>query len=409
MIMRMKVLLWLALALASAAHAQTPTLKDAVEQAWIRSQQGDLQAARRAELDARERVTGAWFPDSPTVGLDVRRDQPRWSEPFGMQQGSERGKNEWEPALAVPLWLPGQRAAQRRVIDEDREAATARAAADRLALAGEVREALWAAHRGRQNAALAQARLQAAEALEADVARRLRAGELARTDLLLAQSELLTARAALAQARAGERGAMDAYDALVGLRILPPPEPEPPTGDAFDTNPALQAGMEAIAAARARLDYAQTVRRDSPTLAIVPRFDRDVGGGDYRNTVRVGIAIPLDTDVRNAPRIAAASTALAEAQIAAVATRRQLMVQVAQARAALESAEAQAAIATTQQRVALENLELVERAFRYGERGLVDLLRVRTLAREAAVAAELARLDVGLSRARLNQAIGVLP
>ncbi len=407
--MRMKVLLWLALAFASAAQAQTPTLKDAVEQAWIRSQQADLQAARRAELDARERVTGAWFPDSPTVGLDVRRDQPRWSEPFGMQQGPERGKNEWEPALAVPLWLPGQRAAQRRVIDEDREAATARAAADRLALAGEVREALWAAHRGRQNVALAQARLQAAEALEADVARRLRAGELARTDLLLAQSELLTARAALAQAHASERGTMDAYDALVGLRILPPPEPEPPTRDAFDANPALQAQMDAIAAARARLDYAQTVRRDSPTFAIVPRFDRDVGGGDYRNSVRVGIAIPLDTDVRNAPRIAAASTALAEAQIAAVATRRQLMIQVAQARAALESAEAQAAIATTQQRVALENLDLIERAFRYGERGLVDLLRVRTLAREAAVAAELARLDVGLSRARLNQAIGVLP
>jgi len=91
--MRTKLLLWLGLALVQAAHAQPLALKDAVERAWIRTQQADVQAARTAELDARERVNGAWFPDSPVVelaatdqlGLPPRNDlrlpeSSRWRE-----------------------------------------------------------------------------------------------------------------------------------------------------------------------------------------------------------------------------------------------------------------------------------------------------------------------------------------
>jgi outer membrane protein TolC len=399
MIMRTMVLLWLGLVVAHAAHAQAPSLKEAVDQAWQRTRQADVQAARSAELDARDRVNQAWFPDSPTVGADLRRDLPPWVEPFGAQQGPERGMNEWEVGVSVPLWLPGQRAAQGKVIAGERAESGARATADRLAVAGDVREALWSVVRTRSVSTLAAARRDAAQALEGDVARRVAAGDLARTDLLLVQSELLAAR-----------GALDAYQVLVGVRELPrDPLEELPPAVAVDGNPAIVAALERIAASRARLDLAQTVRRDSPRLSIVPRFDRDVYGGDYRNTVRVGIEIPLDTDVRNAPRIAAASTAYAEAQIAALATRRSLETALARARSAVEAATAQATIAESQRSVADENLQLIDRAFRLGERGLVDLLRVRAIAREAQIAAELARGDLGLARARLNQTLGVMP
>ena len=408
--MRTKVLLWLGLVVAHAAHAQAPSLKDAVEQAWQRTRQADVQAARGAEFDARERVNSAWFPESPTVGADVRRDLPPWAEPFGTQQGPERGMNEWEVGVSVPLWLPGQRDAQGKVIARDRAESDSRATADRLAVAGDVREALWSVVRTRSVSTLAAARRDAAQALERDVARRVAAGDLARTDLLLAQSELLAARAAVAQAEADERGALDAYEVLVGVRVLPRDALEEISSTAaLDGNPALVAALERIAASRARLDLAQTVRRDSPRLSIVPRFDRDVYGGDYRNTVRVGIEIPLDTDVRNAPRIAAASTAYAEAQVAALATKRALETALVRARSAVDGATAQATIAESQRTVAEENLQLTDRAFRLGERGLVDLLRVRAIAREAQIAAELARSELGLARARLNQTLGVLP
>jgi outer membrane protein TolC len=408
--MRTKLLLWLGLALVQAAHAQPLALKDAVERAWIRTQQADVQAARTAELDARERVNGAWFPDSPVVGADLRRDLPRWADPFGTQQGPERGTNEVEVGVAVPLWLPGQRDAQGRVIARDRVELDARAAHDRLAVAGDVREAVWSAIRARSASLLATERRDAAAALGRDVARRVAAGDLARTDLLLAQSELLAARAAIAQAEGDERGALDAYAVLVGVRTLPHDALENvPTNATLDRNPALVAAMERIAAARARLDLAQTVRRDSPTLSIVPRFDREVYGGDYRNTVRVGISIPLDTDVRNAPRIAAASTAYSEAQVAALSTRRALEAAIARARSAADAAAARATIAESQRQVADENLALIDRAFRLGERGLVDLLRVRAIAREAQISSELARSELGLARARLNQTLGVLP
>jgi outer membrane protein TolC len=269
---------------------------------------------------------------------------------------------------------------------------------------------VWSAIRARSASLLATERRDAAAALGRDVARRVAAGDLARTDLLLAQSELLAARAAIAQAEGDERGALDAYAVLVGVRTLPHDALENvPTNATLDRNPALVAAMERIAAARARLDLAQTVRRDSPTLSIVPRFDREVYGGDYRNTVRVGISIPLDTDVRNAPRIAAASTAYSEAQVAALSTRRALEAAIARARSAADAAAARATIAESQRQVADENLALIDRAFRLGERGLVDLLRVRAIAREAQISSELARSELGLARARLNQTLGVLP
>ncbi|MCU0506790.1 MAG: TolC family protein [Anaerolineae bacterium] len=408
--MKTILILMLGIALSTPAHAQPPSLREAFEQAWSRTRQGDAQAARADELDARERVTDAWFPDSPTVGLDLRRDLPRWVEPFGMQQGPERGKNEWEPSIAMPLWLPGQRDAQRRIVNTDRTALAARATSSRLQVAGEVRESLWAAHRARSVRMLAESRRMTAEALETDVARRVRAGDLARTDLLLAQADLLAARAAVAAAAADERATLGAYATLVGAAALAADVPEA-VADAptLDANPTVVASLRAIEAARIRLDYVQTVRRDNPTVGIVPRFDRDVYGGDYRNTVRVGIAIPLDTEVRNAPRIAAASAELSEAQVAAVAVRKQVQNDLQRAQAALEGARAQQAIAAAQLEVARENLELIERAFRLGERGVVDVLRVRAIAREAALAAEAARLDLGLAAARLNQAYGVLP
>jgi outer membrane protein TolC len=399
-----------AFAVATSAPAAAQTLREAVDRAWERTRQADAQAARAYELEVRERVTGAWFPDSPTVGLDTRQDLPPWVEPFGTQRSPDRGKNEWEPSVALPLWLPGQRAAQRRIIAGDRSAFAARAIATRLQVAGEVRESLWAAHRARSAVALAQARQTTAEALEADVARRAKAGELARTDLLLAQAELLSARSAVAAAQAEARAALSVYETLVGERELAADVPEPgPEAAELEANPAVQASLRSIEAARSRLDYAQSIRRDNPTLVIVPRFDRDTYDSGYRNTVRVGIAIPLDTEIRNAPRIAAASAELSEAQVAAVAVRKQIQNEVLRALAAVDAARAQATIAASQREVARENLELIERAFRAGERSVVDVLRVRAIAREAAIAAEASRLDLGLATARLNQAFGVMP
>lgn len=56
-----------------------------------------------------------------------------------------------------------------------------------------------------------------------------------------------------------------------------------------------------------------------------------------------------------------------------------------------------------------EHTQLIEKAFRLGERGLAELLRSEVLSHEADVAVNQQQIAVGLARARLNQAFGVIP
>lgn len=392
------------------AQAQPITLQEAVERAWLRSQQVGATVARRAELQARERVTEAWFAGPPSASLGVRRDLPRNTEPFGTRQSDVRGFNEWEPGVSLPLWLPGQRDATRNVIERERTELEARALAARLRVCNEVREALWTALRAQVELEQARARVEAAAALAAEVQRRVDAGDLARIDTLLARSEWLAARGSAAEMEGRLNAALDVYATLVGVRTLPDDAIEPVgAATGIDDNPTVRAGASRIETARARVDYARRIRRESPTLSISPRFERDAYGASYRNTVSFGVAIPFGSEVHAAPRIAAASAEQVEAEIELVRERRALEADVAKARAALAAATERSALAQEHRVITRENLALVERAFTFGERGLVDVLRVRTLAREAELSAALAQTDIGAARARINQALGVLP
>ena len=67
------------------------------------------------------------------------------------------------------------------------------------------------------------------------------------------------------------------------------------------------------------------------------------------------------------------------------------------------------ALAQQQRAAARENLELIQKSFNLGETDLFVLLRAGTAAFEAEQACSQQEIAQALSRARLNQAQGVLP
>ncbi|MFN8841583.1 MAG: TolC family protein, partial [Burkholderiales bacterium] len=176
-----------------------------------------------------------------------------------------------------------------------------------------------------------------------------------------------------------------------------------------DAHPSVALAREAVDAARARLDAARATRRDNPTVSAVARFERDAYGADYRNTIRFGIAVPLDTEARNAPRLAAAGATLAEAEVALAKEARERAAEIERARIALDAALASLEAGTERATAARDAAAALERAFRAGERGLPDVLRARQQALEAELAGALARAQHGLAIARLNQALGIEP
>ena len=184
--------------LGSAAQAQTSnprtgplTLQALFEQAWQRQPDAQSAALRREAAQATRSAATAWTAEPVALELSTKTDRP----------GSNQGSREAEVGLALPLWLPGERARKAALADAELQALDSRQRAAQLQLAATVREAWWAAQRAQADWALAQDRLLNAQRLAADVARRVRAGDLSRADQAQADGAVAQAEAAMAEAQ----------------------------------------------------------------------------------------------------------------------------------------------------------------------------------------------------------------
>lgn len=389
--------------------AVAPDLAELHRQALNLSRLDRVNSARDAELDAKVMANQALFPGAPSLGFDVRRDLPSGIALPGTTRTSQFGRNEIEPGLSAPIWLPGQREAQQRVLLRERAMLTAELRLQRLKLAGQVREAAWALERASTQIRLKQKQLDSARALQADVKRRVHAGDLAPVDLALAHADTLAAEAALMDSQAQLDSASLDLKRLTGSVKVGALMEATAVPVLTSAHPALQVAREAVSVAQNRLELLVRTRRDNPRISAAARFDRDVTGAPYRNTFRIGMSIPLDTEARNAPLLAAATAALTEAEVALEQRERELEAEVGRTRLALISHQALAQNQEDRSRAAQEVKGAIERAFYAGERSLAELLRVRSLAFEAELAHQAAIHLVGLSQARLLQAMGVEP
>jgi cobalt-zinc-cadmium efflux system outer membrane protein len=392
--------LLLALALPALPAAAEPAgLRALFERAWERSSSGRAAEARRDEGIAGRAAADSLLAGSPSVAIAERNDR----------QNRNRGQRERELELALPLRLPGEREARRLLAEGDVEEIDAALAAARLALAGELRLAVWALAAASEEARIAEQRQVLAQRLEADVARREAAGELARTDLLLARQEALAARADAAAAATRRLAAGERLRVLSGGDVLPGNVEETLAASSAESHPRLRLAAAAAARARAALDLARESRRDGPELSLGVQESRDDFSSPLHNSLRIGIRIPFATEARNAPRVAATNTALVQAET----ERRRIEAEVAaeerQTEAELAAAALSAALAVERAAAAGERARLLARAFELGELPLPEMLRAQSAALEARLESARSQAAHGLAKARRNQARGVLP
>jgi outer membrane protein TolC len=334
----------------------------------------------------------------PALELGVLRNQQR---PLGASRETELG-------LAVPVWLPGLRAARQGQVEAEVSAAAANAAAARLRVAGQVREAAAELALQRADVAAAEAQSRELDTLAQDVTRRVAAGDLARADALAAQAERLAALGALAQARRGLQAAQAHWQALTGLAEAPVLNELPPGATEATAHPTLQAAEHRVALARERIQVTRLSRRDAPELLLKARQESTPGEPRIHG-VGLALRLPLGTAGRNEPLMAAA---LAEAELAEASLRelqQQLQADQATARHAEASARQQALDEAERARLLRERAELINKSFRAGETALPDMLRAVTAAAQAEAAAARAHAARAQAASRLQQALGNLP
>lgn len=383
-----------------AAGAQAQSLHDAVEAAWMRQPLAQAHAWRRDELAARHQATQAWTSAPPSLTLRHRTDQ----------LNGNAGVREVEAELALPLWLPGQRGRESAVLQAEQALQDDALAGARWKLAGEVRESVWQVASAEGELRVARQRLADATALSADVERRFKAGDLARTDFNQAKAAEHAARSAVGEAEVRLAQARQSWLTLTGLDAVPAGEEVPlAVPPALAEHPALKLLARSAAAAEARQRQAAGDRRDNPELTLGYRRERAASAEPYAGSVTLGIRIPFASDARNQPRLAAAGADLIEANTAYQREQERLDGEIRSAQC--EWLQAQAAVqgAEARQRLAAETDQLLGKAFSLGE---IDLAtRLRVAADRAGADADLARarLEAARAAARLNQAFGVLP
>jgi cobalt-zinc-cadmium efflux system outer membrane protein len=287
------------------------------------------------------------------------------------------------------------------------------ASALRWELAGELREAWWALAAARNARALAARRVDTARALESDVRRRFRAGDLSRIDGNLAQSEVLAAEAELIEAEANRLQAEQVLRSLTGASAPVDIGEESPTPIAVQptaaTHPLLAAAIAASRSARARTTVAAESRRAAPELALRVVRERGDFAEPYANSIGVRLKIPFSSGalVRRDTAAAQADASQADAEMLRARTRVELETE--RARRALAAAWRQLAMAEDRRALAADNLRLAEKAFALGESDLSALLRIRAAAFDAESFYDRQRVARAAAISRLNQALGALP
>jgi cobalt-zinc-cadmium efflux system outer membrane protein len=387
--------------LQAATATKQPSLEQMVRAAAARNPGAELAAAQRGIGAALQRKADQPLAAAPIANVKYQTDRV----------GSDLGYREWEGGVELPLWLPGQADAFVREAEQQQRLSDAMQAARELEIAGEVRERLWSAALARSDAEQARSARDRAQELFNDVQRRVAAGELPRSDNLLAENELVQREDALQQAlnRANQAAAL--FKRFTGFDALANPAVESPAAaEAIDPqHPLLSRLHGEVERARAHRDRLSKTQRGGPNLWVGAKSARALAGEDYESAVGIELSMPFGDAVHYAPDLAEAEAALTEAQVEHSRTRLQLEDSLSQV--ALELERAAGALAQTERRreLANESLKLSRRAFELGETDLVRLLQAQADALSARHDYRIRQLQHGQAIARLNQASGVIP
>lgn len=401
------------------AQSTTPpglTLKQAYEAAWARQPEAASLATRRDAAEAHRRAAAAWAPEAAALELETKTDRLHAND----------GGREYTLALAVPLWLPGERGRSVALAEAGLAALDHKLQADRLRVAAALREAWWAAQRAMQEHLHATQRVGDVRQLAADVARRVQAGELARSDQFQAEMGLAQSEAALAEALASRQQALLVLRSLVGAAVGEPAEPGPAVAEAAPplppqtqstenpqppeaTHPAVAELQARAAFSRKAADLAAVKTRANPELLLGTTRERGQFGGSYQQSLTLALRLPFGGGSRSSSQVATARADALEAEELARLAQARLHgdIEAAQARAA--SANARLRAVEKQARLAQEVRGFFAKAFRLGEADLPTRLRTEQEAAEAERQAALLRIESAAAVSALRQALGLLP
>ncbi len=385
----------------------TVSLKQAFDAAWARQPEALALAARRDATRAQQQAAQAWTPEPPALELAHKSDR----------LNRNRGLREFEVGVAVPIWLPDERSRSAALADAEGRALESRVTAAQLRVSALVREVWWQWQRSRIEADIARDQFGNAQRIAADVARRVKAGDLARADQHQADGAVAAAESVLAQAQASLSAALQQLRANTGAALADTgtavsataePAPEAAAAD-IDAHAAVQALKDQVAVAEGTAALAATQSRAHPELSLAATRERDAFGESNQQTITLGLRFPFGGGPRHDARTASARAEATQVQAQLALERDRLVAEREAGRVRVDAARTQLAAADRRVLLARESRGFFDKSFRLGETDLPTRLRIEAEAADAERQAARSQIDLAAAISSWRQALGLLP
>lgn len=386
--------------------AASMTLREVFDATWARQPEAMALQARRDAARAQQSAATAWTPEPAALELSNKTDR----------LNRNQGARELEVGVAVPLWLPGERGRSAALAEAEGAAIESRATAAQLRIAATVREAWWQWQRARIEVDSARDQLDNTRRIAADVARRTKAGDLARADQHQADGAVASAEANMAQAEAGLAAARQHLRALAGSAPAPGEvagalaEPDPGAAAAdLEAHAALLELKDRAVVAERTAALAATQSRANPELMLATTRDRGAFGEAAQQTITLGVRIPFGGGPRHDARTANARAEATEIQAQLALERERVIAEREAAKVRVDASRAQLAAAERRAQLARESRGFFDKSFRLGETDLPTRLRIEAEAAEAERQAARTRIELAAAISAWRQALGLLP
>lgn len=378
------------------------SIKQGFEAAWARQPEYRGAGLRRDAAAAAEQAAQRWIPEPPALEMTAKSDQ----------MTTNTGAREYEAKVAVPIWLPNEKSRSVAAASAYTGAVEARLFAAQWRLAAEVREAYWAYQRARFDRSLAQQRLANARQLAADVARRVNAGDLARSDSHQAEAAAAAAESAVAESSAALTQAAQRWTALTGTSstredLSSERVPQATAPDA--SHPALRDLTARADVAKRQLELAGIQTRANPELMVGVTRERSDVNERYAQVLSVAVRIPLGKHSRSDSRIATAGAEQVEAESQLLVEQERIRTEAQAARDRVTAFGAVVAAAERRSRLPAESRGFFEKSFRLGETDLPTRLRIEQEATDAERQATRSRIEFAAAVSQLRQVLGLMP
>ena len=377
------------------------SLKDVVTVSLSRYPQYAVLQSMAEEATALEQRGNSWLSGSPDVSFQYEGEQP----------GEDVGFYAYQTEFNLPLWRWNQRNRGQNLAKKAAGNMESYTQLLHFQVAGLARESLWDLALQEKRWGLANEILKVADRLVISVKRRVELGDLARSDLLLAQRYRLEKRSKVNQAEAEVMHARKRYSSLTGLQSRPAVyEEEKSKIVSIPTeHPALLLANSEIAVKMAELKWLQAAGSGSPVLSLGLTRWRDQKNEPITDGFNAKITLPFGGGAHTAPGIAGASRSLTEVQARHKALFRNLSLEFHEATHALEVDETELKIAKQAKAIAEDYLRLSRIGFDAGEIRLFDLLKIEAEAHTTIGNAEQRAIMLKRDIARYNQTVGELP